>query len=118
MRCTVIDIGGTDVKRGHSGNKTGPGCALSVGGSGYGVECIGYPEVRLLRNHSQILFSELARALVTWVALRRCLQCLVSSCQEEMFSSALRGICYNLCFWAGSPQVQVPAGSRPATHLP
>ena len=40
MRCTVIGFGGTDVERGRGGKKTGPGHALSVSGSGYGVECM------------------------------------------------------------------------------
>ena len=64
------------------------------------------------------LWSELARALVTWVHLPRCPRCPVSSCQEWTVSSASRGIYYSQCFWVGSPQVQGPAGSHLATHLP
>ena len=41
MRFTVFGVGGTDDERGRGGNKVGPGRALSVGGSGYGVECMG-----------------------------------------------------------------------------
>ena len=58
MCFTVIGTGGTDVERGRGGNRTGPCRALSVGGSGYGVECIGASStrwisvVRLLLNHS------------------------------------------------------------------
>ena len=52
--CTVIGIGGTDVKLGRGGNKTGPGHALSLGGSGYGVECIGASSTRWISGGASV----------------------------------------------------------------
>ena len=37
MHFTGFGVGGTDEARGRGGNKAYPGCALSVGGSGYGA---------------------------------------------------------------------------------
>ena len=54
MRCTVIGIGVTDVERGRGGNKTGPGCALSLGGSGYRVECIGTSSTRWISGGASV----------------------------------------------------------------
>ena len=54
LGCTVFDIGGTNVARGRGGNKTGPGRALSVGGSGYGVECMGASSTRWITGGASV----------------------------------------------------------------
>ena len=46
IRFIVFGVGGADVERGCGGNNIGPCRALSVGGSGYGVECMGASTTR------------------------------------------------------------------------
>ena len=41
MRFAGFGVGGTDEARGRGSCKAGLGHALGVGGSGYGVDCLG-----------------------------------------------------------------------------
>ena len=46
MRFAGFGVGGTDEARGRGGCEAGLGRALSVGGSGNGVECLGVSAMR------------------------------------------------------------------------
>ena len=46
MRFMTCEVGGTDEERGRGGISAGQECALSIGGSGYGDECMGSSTMR------------------------------------------------------------------------
>ena len=52
---TVVRVGGTDAERGHGASKAGMACARSLGGSWYGLECMGASAILCMVGDSSIV---------------------------------------------------------------
>ena len=57
MHFIVCEVGGTDEEHGRGGNNAGPERALSVGGSVYGVECMGSSTMRWTSGGASVVLS-------------------------------------------------------------
>ena len=55
MRFAAFGVGGTDEARGRGGCEAGLGRALSIGGSGFGVECCGTSVIRCMTGGSSMV---------------------------------------------------------------